>query len=168
MSELLNLLKRDQVAARKNAMATKTAEATWKAGLLTTLIAEASVVSAEDFKKGVKAPTDERVMNKLKAFRSNIELTLHGDPAKSIAGVGEGDARQKLEFENGVLADYIPKALTKAELNTAVDVAAEVSGIKRPLEMKDMRAIKSALEARYPGQIDGKALSDLIKAEASK
>lgn len=155
---MLDRLKADQLAARKDRDAVR-------AALLTTVISEASYVSEQDFKAGRTQTTDEKVVRTVKSFMGNIEKALNGyvDEATGakIPPVTDPTARAKYEAERGILLPYIPSELSETELRAEVALlAADNAG---PFTLKDTKTVKSSLEAKFPGRVNGKLLVDIIK-----
>jgi len=71
------------------------------------------------------------------------------------------DLVEKEERELAVLAVYLPAPLTDAELDAAVVAAvAELSA----RSMKDMGRVVQSVLAAYKGRVDGKRVSDAVKA----
>jgi len=162
MSDLLERIRIDQVEARKAAMKDRTnAELPIKVGLLTTLLGEASKITAEEHKKGVTEVTDEKVLRTAKAIKSNIVLALRGDPEKNITPVTDEAARAKLETEVTILAAYVPEELSETELRVEIEKIAAMKG--EPLTMKDMKETLASLNASHPGRVDAKILSTILR-----
>lgn len=139
MSDLLKKIAADQLAARK--AGDKTA-----AAVLTTLLGEASKLTAEDHKKGVTEVTDGRVIATVKSFTANVEQTLAVAPA---------DRKADLQRELEVLAVYIPAQLSEDDLNRIIG-AWKASGM-------NLGQIMGKLKADYEGQYDGKLASSIAK-----
>lgn len=156
MSELLTRLKADQLTARK-------ARDTATASLLSTVISEATKLSAEDYKKGVTEATDERVLRTLKSFVSNLDLAIESSSTGAI-GVGLTN-HAKFLAERETLIVYIPSELSEDALRSEVVALARETG--KELTVRDTGTVKTALEARFPGQINAKALSGILKEGVS-
>jgi uncharacterized protein YqeY len=66
------------------------------------------------------------------------------------------------KFEVGVLQDYMPSALSGAEIDAAVAEAVSASGAKGP---QDMGKVMAILKPRLAGRADMGAVSALVKAK---
>jgi uncharacterized protein YqeY len=151
---LIDIIKTAQVEARK-------ARDPIRSSILTTLISEATKVTAEEFKSGKTEITDEKVIKTLRTFVGNINMSLNGDSGKGITPIPNGDAREKLEAELVILSPYIPTELTEAQLRDEVAKMATESG--ETYTVRDTGKVKAALELRFPGQIDARTLSTIMK-----
>ena len=138
---LITTLKHDSLVARK----ARDAQA---ASILTTLLGEAQMPGKND---GNRDSTDEEVAAVIKKFLKGVNETLV---------LRAGDAR--LLREKAILEAYLPATLDDAALRSAIGVVIEESGIVSPTA-RDMGALMKALQARYPGQIDGKAASVVLR-----
>lgn len=139
MSDLLKKIAADQLAARK--AGDKTA-----AAVLTTLLGEASKLTAEDHKKGVTEVTDGRVIATVKSFTANVEQTL---------AVAPNDRKADLQRELEVLAAYVPTQLSEDDLNRIIG--------NYKAEGMNLGQIMGKLKADYEGQYDGKLASSIAK-----
>lgn len=66
--------------------------------------------------------------------------------------------------ELAVLQDYMPTALTEAELAQAIDRLVAETGAQGP---KDMGKVMQALTLAYKGRYDGKKASEAVRARLS-
>ena len=83
----------------------------------------------------------------------------------SIAQFEQGarpDLVAKEQFEIAVLGDYMPEALSDAEIETAIDAAFAETGAKAPA---DMGKVMGALKARLAGRADMSKVSARVKAK---
>lgn len=145
---LLNQIKADQLAARKN-------RETLKATLLTTLIGEATAIGKND---GNRETTDAEVVTVVNKFIKNIN-----DLLTALNGAESG-AAQQANAELVILDVYRPKQLTAEQLTAIIaDLKAEVGAST----IKEMGKVMGALRAKYEGQYDGKVASQLIKVALS-
>ncbi len=151
---LIDRIKADQLAARK-------ARDSVAAGLLTTLIGEATSVSEEEFRTAAEAArtdggepaavtvpiTDEKVsatiVKFLKNARANRELMKAPDA--------------KIEREIALLSAYLPQQMTEAELRAAID------GFRRDNPGANVGAVMAFLKASHAGLYDGRMASQLAK-----
>jgi len=146
--------------------------------LLSTLVGEASLISEEDFKAGIKTPTDEKVMATIRKFLKNaIEMKrLQEAEFERVIGNSPNDGKTRLmkdgdrEFmeqfvpkmratdrEIEILNGYLPKQMTEDELRSVIsDFKAENIGA-------NVGSIMSFLKTNYAGLYDGKMASQLAK-----
>lgn len=145
---LLNQIKADQLAARKN-------RETLKATLLTTLIGEATAIGKND---GNRDTTDAEVVTVVNKFIKNIN-----DLLTALNGA-EGGAALQANAELVILDAYRPKQLTAEQLTVIIaDLKAEVGAST----IKEMGKVMGALKTKYQGQYDGNVASQLIKVALS-
>lgn len=139
MSELLEQIRGDQLAARK--AGNKAA-----AALLTTLIGEATKVTAEEFKKGQTEITDGKVVAKIKSFSENAKQTLAVAPA---------DRKSEIQAEIDILEGYLPQQVSEDELRAIIGMWKE-DGL-------NLGQIMAKLKAEYEGRYDGKLASSIAR-----
>lgn len=142
---LIERIRKDSLEARK-------ARDTQRATLLTTLSSEASVVGKND---GNREPTDSEVTAVIKKFIKGVDEVL-----KVVEQDQTGVLAQTLAAavrEKEILQSYLPLQLTEEALRHAIAATNE------PLEVKSTGKIMKALNAQYPGQIDGALVSKIIK-----
>jgi uncharacterized protein len=77
---------------------------------------------------------------------------------------GRQDLAEKEQFEVGVLQDYMPQALSEAEIDAAVAEAIAAAGAKAP---SDMGKVMGALKTKLSGRADMAKVSALVKAKLS-
>ncbi|WP_456324200.1 GatB/YqeY domain-containing protein [Desulfonauticus submarinus] len=77
---------------------------------------------------------------------------------------GREDLALKEEQELEVLQKYLPKPLSREEVEKEVDVAIEKLGVS---SLKEMGKVMSYLMQKYTGQIDGKELSQIVRQKLS-
>jgi hypothetical protein len=88
------------------------------------------------------------------------------DAAEQYRAAGRDDLARKEEAEAVVVQEYLPAAATPEDLARAVDAAVAETGATSP---RDMGAVMKAARARLQGKtVDGKALSDLVKARLAR
>jgi uncharacterized protein YqeY len=75
---------------------------------------------------------------------------------------GRQDLADKEKFEIGVLQDYMPQALSDAEIENAVAAAVRETGAKG---MPDMGKVMAALKPGLAGRADMGKVSALVKAK---
>ena len=151
---LIDRIRADQLAARK-------ARDSVAAGLLTTLIGEATSVSEEEFRAAAEAArgddgdavavsvpiTDEKVtatiVKFLKNAKANREL------------MKTSDAKTEREIE--ILSAYLPQQMTEADLRAAID------GFRRDNPGANVGGVMAFLKANHAGLYDGRLASQLAK-----
>jgi uncharacterized protein len=88
------------------------------------------------------------------------------DAAEQFRAAGREDLAQKEEREARVIQEYLPGAASDEDMARAVDDAVAETGATSP---KDMGAVMKAARVRLQGKtVDGKALSDLVKARLTR
>ncbi|WP_428569708.1 MAG: GatB/YqeY domain-containing protein [Solidesulfovibrio sp. DCME] len=80
---------------------------------------------------------------------------------EQFAKAGRADLVDKEERELTVLLAYLPAALTEAELAAAVDAAVAQLDARN---MKDMGRVVQAVLSAHKGRVDGKRVSEAVKA----
>lgn len=140
---LLETIRTDALEARKNSDPVAK-------NLLITLLSEAEMVGKN---AGNRESTDEETTVVIRKFLKNINETLA--PERVLAG----SYRLKLEVERDILNRYVPQELTRDALRAAI-----LAEVGTGLTVKDTGRVKAVLEAKYPGQVSGKVLSDVLKA----
>lgn len=95
----------------------------------------------------------------------NTLIKQWGDAADQYAKAGRADLALKEENDARIIQGYLPAAATESEMSIAIEEAIRETGAA---SMKDMGAVMKAARARLEGKtIDGKALSDMVKAKLS-
>jgi uncharacterized protein YqeY len=88
------------------------------------------------------------------------------DAADQYARAGREDLAGKEENEARIIQEYLPSAATEEEMSRAVEEAINETGAASMKEMGAvMKAVRSRLEAKT---VDGKTLSDMVKARLSQ
>jgi uncharacterized protein YqeY len=90
------------------------------------------------------------VTREVKTRRESIEAFRKG---------GREDLAAKEEAEIAILADYLPEALTDAEVRAFVDEAVAATGAT---SARDMGKVMGWLSPKIRGRADGKAVSGLV------
>ena len=73
------------------------------------------------------------------------------------------DLADKEQEEIGIIEQYLPKALTREEIATQVQLAIEETGATSP---KDFGRVMKAAMSRFKGQVvDGKLVSELVRGQ---
>ena len=87
------------------------------------------------------------------------------DAAEQYRAGNREDLAQKEEREAAIIQTYLPASASAEEMSRTVD---ETIRELAATSMKDMGAVMKAVRTRLEGKtIDGKALSDLVKAKLS-
>ena len=95
----------------------------------------------------------------------NTLLKQRRDAAEQFRAAGRDDMAEKEEREARLIQTYLPAAATEEEMSRAVDETIAELGAT---SMKEMGAVMKAVRPRLEGKtVDGKALSDLVKAKLS-
>jgi uncharacterized protein len=98
-----------------------------------------------------------RVLQKLVSQRK--------DAAEQFRNGGRLERAEQEEAEALLIQSYLPEAPREEEMREAVQKAIESLGAS---SVKDMGAVMKAVKAQFEGKsVDGKALSDLVKAKLS-
>jgi uncharacterized protein YqeY len=88
------------------------------------------------------------------------------EAAEQYRAAGREDLARKEEAEALVVQSYLPAAATTEDLVRAVEAAIAETGAASP---RDMGAVMKAARARLQGRtVDGKTLSDLVKARLAR
>ncbi len=110
--------------------------------------------------KNLRRPlTDEDAMEVLLR-----EAKQRQDSIVEFAKAGRQDLAEKEQQELEILRDYLPRQLSQEELEQAVGDAISETGAS---SMKEMGAVMQAVMGKYKGQVDGKAVSALVRATLS-
>jgi uncharacterized protein len=92
----------------------------------------------------------------------NTLIKQRRDAAEQFRAAAREDLAQKEEREATIIQEYLPAAASAEDMARAVGEAVTETGATSP---KDMGAVMKAARARLQGRtVDGKALSDLVKA----
>ncbi len=96
----------------------------------------------------------------------NTLLKQRRDAAEQYRAAGRTDLADKEENEARLIQTYLPASASEEEMAEAVDdTIAELGATS----MKDMGAVMKAVRPRLEGKtVDGKALSELVKAKLSR
>ena len=89
------------------------------------------------------------------------QLKQRRDAKTEFAKASRDDLVQEAEAEIEVLMEYLPRQLSKEELNEIVkDTISEVGATS----MKDMKKIMAAIKPKTKGVADGKMINELVKS----
>jgi hypothetical protein len=96
----------------------------------------------------------------------NTQVKQRRDAAEQYRAAGREDLAQKEEREAKVVEEYLPAAASAEDMARAVEEAVAETGATSP---KAMGTVMKAARARLQGKtVDGKALSDLVKARLAR
>lgn len=95
----------------------------------------------------------------------NTLLKQRRDAAEQFRAGGREELALKEENEARIIQSYLPAAASEEDLSKAVDAAIAELGAT---SVKDMGAVMKAVRPKLEGKtVDGKALSDMVKAKLS-
>lgn len=95
----------------------------------------------------------------------NTLIKQWGDAADQYAKAGRADLALKEENDARIIQGYLPAAATPDEMSGAIEEAIRETGAA---SMKDMGSVMKVARAKLEGKtVDGKALSDMVKAKLS-
>ena len=95
----------------------------------------------------------------------NTLLKQRRDAAEQFRAGNREEMALKEENEARIIQSYLPEAASEEEMSRAVDEAIAETGAS---SMKDMGAVMKAVRPKLEGKtIDGKVLSDMVKAKLS-
>ena len=104
--------------------------------------------------------TDDEVT---KALQSLVKQ--RRDSIEQYNNAGRSELADKEAAEITILEEYLPKAASAEEIDSAVSAAVAETGAS---SMKDMGAVMKAVMAKLAGKsADGKAVSEAVKAKLS-
>jgi uncharacterized protein len=139
---LIDRIRADRVAAMK-------ARDETRKNLLGTLFAAAA--------KDNKQPDDAAVVRTIRSFTKSLEETV------SLVESRGGDAAAQ-RAELAVLADYLPRTLSEAELKASIEAIVAELPDRSP---KAMGQVMAALKDRHGDMLDSRAASTLVRAALS-
>ena len=87
------------------------------------------------------------------------------DAAEQYRAASREDLAQKEENEARIIETYLPAAASDEEMSHAIEEAVNETGAS---SMKEMGAVMKAARSKLEGKtVDGKTLSDMVKAKLS-
>ena len=96
----------------------------------------------------------------------NTLLKQRRDAAEQYRAGNREDSARKEENEARIIQSYLPETATEEEMSSAVDETIAELGAT---SMKALGAVMKAVRPRLGGKtVDGKALSDMVKAKLSQ
>ncbi|MGH8793844.1 MAG: GatB/YqeY domain-containing protein [Stackebrandtia sp.] len=147
MSTLKGQLEADMTAALKNRD---------ELVLNTLRMALTAVRTAEVAGKQARSLSDEEV-RKIVAKQAKQR----DEAAEAFEAGGRAEQAERERAEGRVLAGYLPRQLTEAELTAIVD---DVFAAESFTEPRQMGQAMKAVQAKVAGRADGKTVSALVKA----
>jgi uncharacterized protein len=123
--------------------------------------------------RGIKAAIKHKEIEKIRTLdeTESIQIlqTLVKQRKESIEQFSKGNRPELAEKETkelAILETYLPAGASEAEMNAAIEKAVSETGANSIKQMGAVvKAAKSALEGK---NVDGKALSDLVRTRLSK
>ena len=123
--------------------------------------------------RGIKAAIKHKEIEKIRTLdeTESIQIlqTLVKQRKESIEQFTKGHRPELAEKETkelAILESYLPASVTEEEMNAAIDRAMSETGAT---SMKQMGGVVKGAKAALEGKtVDGKALSDLVRARLSK
>lgn len=104
--------------------------------------------------------TDEEI---IKALQTLVKQ--RRDSVQQYEKAGRAELAEKEKSEITVIADYLPQAASKEEIEKAVDEAITETGAS---SIKERGAVMKAAQAKLAGKsADGKTVSETVKAKLS-
>ena len=87
------------------------------------------------------------------------------EAAEAFEQAGAKDRAEMEKAEGGVIAEYLPKQLSEAEIKTLIASAIQESGANSPAQMG---LVMKSLQPKIAGKADGGTVSALVKAALSE
>ena len=87
------------------------------------------------------------------------------EAAEAFEQAGAKDRAEMEKAEGGVIAEYLPKQLSEAEIKTLIAAAIQESGANSPAQMG---LVMKSLQPKIAGKADGGTVSALVKAALSE
>jgi uncharacterized protein len=123
--------------------------------------------------RGMKAAIKHKEIEKIRTLDEQESLqilqTLVKQRKESIEQFTKGNRPELADKETtelAILESYLPAGATAEEMNAAIDAAVTETGAN---SVKQMGAVVKAAKAKLEGKnIDGKALSDLVRERLAK
>lgn len=144
---------KDQItAAMKTAMKAKDSQ---RLGVIRLILSECKRIEVDERIE----LSDERIVAILDKMTKQRR-----DSAKQYADAGRKDLEDQERFEIGVIAEYLPAALSDDELATIIDNCIAESGAA---SAKDMGKVMTLLRPQIQGRADMGAASQAVKAKLS-
>lgn len=117
--------------------------------ILTTLFGEAQMVGKN---KGNTITSDEDVIKIIKKFNNNIEET--------ISLISDLQKKEDLLFEKEVISQFLPKQLSKEELEKEIDLI--LSAKDKNLGKKLIGIVNQELKIKFNGSFNSKDVQEIL------
>jgi uncharacterized protein len=122
-------------------------------------MALAAVQQATVAGKEAKELTDDEILKVL-----NKEVKRRDEAAEAFRNADRPDRADREQAERGILAAYLPAALTSEELEALITETLAEGGFSG---MQSMGPAMKAVTAKVAGRADGKTVSDMVRARLS-
>ena len=127
-----------------------------EAARLSTLRMVKAAVMNREIEKG-EPLTDEELMKSLQTL-----VKQRRDSVEQYEKAGRAELADKERAEIAVIEEYLPRAATREEIESAVAEAIAETGAS---SMKEMGAVMKAAQARLAGRsADGRVVSEMVKS----
>lgn len=93
------------------------------------------------------------------------EVKTRRESVDAYTKAGRTDLAAKEQAEIAILEEYLPAALTEAEIGTLLDEAIAATGASNP---RDMGKVMGWLSPRIRGRADGKVVSGLVASRLAQ
>jgi uncharacterized protein YqeY len=93
------------------------------------------------------------------------EVKTRRESVEAYANAGRQDLAAKEQAEIEILAEYLPQALTEAEIATLIDEAIAATGAA---SARDLGKVMGWLSPRTRGRADGKVVSGLVASALAR
>jgi uncharacterized protein YqeY len=93
------------------------------------------------------------------------EVKTRRESVDAYTKAGRADLAAKEQAEIAILEEYLPAALTDAEIGTLLDEAIAATGATNP---RDMGTVMGWLSPRIRGRADGKVVSGLVASRLAQ
>ncbi len=111
-------------------------------------------------KRQGKPLTDDEVLTVL-----TREVKTRRESVEAFRGAGREDLATKEEAEIAILRDYLPEAMSEAEIAALVDEGIAATGAS---SARDLGKVMGWLSPRTRGRADGKVVSGMVAAALAK
>ena len=147
------MLRDDINNALKEAMKAKNERAVSTLRMVNSTLKNADIEARGGGKPALGDPEVLSILQKMiKQRQESVEMYKKGERA---------DLVKQEEEEIAIIAAYLPKQMSEAEMSAAIEAAVAETGAAG---MKDMGKVIGALRAKYAGQMDFGKASGLVKA----
>jgi uncharacterized protein len=138
--------------ALKDAMKNKDSERRDTLRLLTSAIKQVEIDTR-------KEPTEQEVMDILQK-----EAKKRRESIGELEKAGRGEQMAQEQFELALIEEFLPKQLSREEVEAIVKAAIQQTGVT---SAKEMGKVMGAIQPQVKGRADGKLVSEIVKAMLS-